>query len=110
MKTLFDLIDPALKSPDMANIDFSPYLFMRTPALSYEDYDESALSELLGSPFFKSALFFASENFYTVLAAKNFDYPALDEKARLTLLKYFNRMSYRPTPFGMFSAFSSLNW
>lgn len=94
----------------MLNVCFSPYLFLRTPALSYNDYNSSMLEEILGSQFFQAAIFFASESLYTELSCCGFNYHLLDKKVRLSLQKYFNRMCYRPTPFGMFSAFSSLYW
>jgi len=94
----------------MINIIFDPYLFMRTPALSYEDYQTDILADLLKKQFFRAAIFFASESLYMELKRYDFDYRILDKKVKLSLQKYFNRMCHRPTPFGMFSAFSSLNW
>ncbi|WP_259068124.1 lantibiotic dehydratase [Mucilaginibacter sp. X4EP1] len=94
----------------MLNICFSPYLFLRTPALSYQNYNTPALEKLLKTQFFQVAIFFASESLYTELKRFDFDYQLLDNKVKLSLKKYFNRMCYRPTPFGMFSAFSSLRW
>ncbi len=94
----------------MSNICFNQYLFLRTPALSYEDYDVEILKEILKSPFFQAAIFFASESLYAELGRFNFNYSLLDDKVKLSLQKYFNRMCYRPTPFGMFSAFSSITW
>jgi len=94
----------------MFNIDFNPYLFLRTPALSYQDYKPDVLAELLKTRFFQSAIFFASESLYLELERYGFDYHRLDKKVIFSLQKYFNRMCFRPTPFGMFSAFSSTSW
>jgi len=94
----------------MLNVFFSPYLFLRTPALSYKNYDIPELEKALKTQFFQAAIFFASDSLYTELSRCNFDYQLLDNKVKLSLQKYFNRMCYRPTPFGMFSAFSSLKW
>jgi len=94
----------------MLNIHFSPYLFLRTPALSYQNHNTATLEELIKTQFFQVAIFFASESLYTELKRFDFDYQLLDNKVKLSLKKYFNRMCYRPTPFGMFSAFSSLRW
>jgi thiopeptide-type bacteriocin biosynthesis protein len=44
------------------------------------------------------------------LQRHDFNYHLLDKKVKFSLQKYYNRMCYRPTPFGMFSAFTSLNW
>jgi lantibiotic biosynthesis protein len=94
----------------MLNIFFSPYLFLRTPAISYKNYEIEELEKALKTQFFQAAIFFASESLYTELKRYGFDYQLLDNKVKISLLKYFNRMCYRPTPFGMFSAFSSLKW
>ena len=85
-------------------------MFLRTPALSYADYHNCTPEDLIKSPFFQAAIFFASESLYTELKRFDFNYQLLDKKVQLSLQKYFNRMCYRPTPFGMFSSFSSLNW
>jgi hypothetical protein len=92
----------------MDNIKFSPYLFLRTPALSYIDSDK--LEEMIKTHFFQLAILFASESLYLELKKFDFDYKRLDKKVKFTLQKYFNRMCHRPTPFGIFSAFTSLNW
>ncbi len=94
----------------MPDFIFNPYLFLRTPALSYKDYDSAKLEDIIKTKFFQSAIFFASESLYMEICSNNFDYGRLDDKVKLSLQKYFNRMCYRPTPFGMFSAFCSLNW
>ncbi|MDR3696108.1 lantibiotic dehydratase [Mucilaginibacter sp.] len=94
----------------MFNLDFNPYLFLRTPALSYKDYKPEIMAGLLKTQFFQSAIFFASESLYLELERCGFDYYNLDKKVKTSLHKYFNRMCYRPTPFGMFSAFSSTSW
>lgn len=94
----------------MTDFVFAPYLFLRTPALSYDDFTEASLASELKTSFFQSAIFFASESLYLELREKSFEYFSLEEKVKISLQKYFNRMCYRPTPFGMFSAFSSLYW
>jgi len=94
----------------MPDFVFHPYLFLRTPALSYRDYESVKPENIIQTRFFQSAIFFASDSLYMELSGKNFDYKKLDEKVKLSLQKYFNRMCHRPTPFGMFSAFCSLNW
>nr|WP_295672417.1 lantibiotic dehydratase [uncultured Mucilaginibacter sp.] len=68
------------------------------------------MAELLKTQFFQSAIFFASESLYLELERCGFDYYYLDRKVKISLHKYFNRMCHRPTPFGMFSAFSSTCW
>lgn len=94
----------------MINIHFDRYLFLRTPALSFADYSMENFEHLLKTQFFQTAIFFASESLYMELSRCGFDYNRLEEKVKVSLRKYINRMCYRPTPFGMFSAFTSLNW
>jgi len=91
------------------NIGFSSYVFLRTPTLSYVDYTPT-LESIIKSDFFQLAIFFASESLYAELKRYDFNYHILDKKLKVSLQKYFNRMCHRPTPFGMFSAFTSLYW
>ncbi|WP_461452133.1 lantibiotic dehydratase [Mucilaginibacter sp.] len=92
----------------MNNIKFSPHIFLRTPALSYTAYNSS--KEIIKSHFFQLAILFASESFYMELKKFDFDYDRLDKKIKLTIEKYVNRMCYRPTPFGLFSSFTTIDW
>ncbi len=73
----------------MLNIHFSPYLFLRTPALSYQNHNTPALEELIKTQFFQVAIFFASESLYTELKRFDFDYQLLDNKVKLSLKKVF---------------------
>ena len=93
----------------MINANFSSYVFLRTPTLSYNDYN-SKPENIIKLHFFQLAIFFASESLYMELMRHDFNYHLLDKKVKFSLQKYFNRMCYRPTPFGMFSAFTSLDW
>lgn len=93
----------------MINVSFNSYIFLRTPALSHDDYN-SRPERIIKQHFFQLAIFFASESLYTELLRHNFNYHLLDKKVKFSLQKYLNRMCYRPTPFGLFSAFTSLDW
>ena len=93
----------------MINASFSSYVFLRTPTLSYSEYN-SKPENIIKLHFFQLAIFFASESLYMELKRHDFEYNLLDKKVKFSLQKYFNRMCYRPTPFGMFSAFTSLDW
>lgn len=68
------------------------------------------LQELLDNSFFRSALYFASTELYKQVELKGFRSERLNERICQSLFKYFNRMCYRATPFGMCSAFSVLDW
>ena len=93
----------------MISVSFSSYVFLRTPTLSYNEYNSNPES-IIKLHFFQASLFFASESLYMELMRYDFNYHLLDKKVKFSLQKYFNRMCYRPTPFGMFSAFTSLDW
>ncbi len=90
--------------------EFLSEIILRAPLLSYEDYQLSDLHELIQQEWFKLAIYLASPDFYVRLAYNGFSGKLLTNKERLTLLKYYNRMSFRPTPFGAFSSFSTLSW
>lgn len=90
--------------------EFLPQLVLRTPLLSYQEYDADNLNNLLQQDWFKLTIYLASADFYERLAEDDFSAVLLTHKERVTLLKYYNRMSFRPTPFGAFSSFSSLPW
>jgi thiopeptide-type bacteriocin biosynthesis protein len=83
---------------------------LRSPVYSYRYYSSQNLQKALKQQFFQKAIYLSSEVFYTELQKVNFDLDKLDKKAIDTLKKYFNRMCFRPTPFGLCSASGILNW
>ena len=89
---------------------FSDKLMLRSPLLSFRSYSIQNAGEQLKDPCFQTALYLASPTLYHILAAKEFDLNRLSAKERLSVLKYFNRACYRPTPFGAFSSFSLAKW
>lgn len=90
--------------------EFMEDIFLRTPAFSYAAYDPARLPEVLGIKAFQDAIFLASTTFYHLLEAKYFDYSRLNDKEKHTALKYYNRMSFRPVPYGSFASFTNLKW
>ncbi|MDB5141063.1 MAG: hypothetical protein JWR12_2979 [Mucilaginibacter sp.] len=90
--------------------EFLPELFLRAPYYSFARYDMDRLSQVLGDWAFRNALFLASPAFYSMLERKEFDFELLNEKEKYTLYKYYNRMCFRPVPFGSFASFSLLEW
>ena len=82
---------------------------LRTPAYSYKTYSNQ-IHGILNDPYFISAIYLASKSLYDVLEKKNFDHVLLSEREQVSLRMYFNRMCFRPTPFALFSAFSSISW
>jgi len=89
---------------------FLPQLFLRAPYYSFAGYDLSRLPEVLQEQAFRNAVFLASAAFFALLEKKEFDFDKLAEREKHTLYKYYNRMCFRPTPFGSFSSFTLLNW
>lgn len=94
----------------MLSYKFSSSVFLRSPACSYESFSTSDLQEALNSPFFRLALYFASRGLYTQARLKGFDTGSMGTGMRRSLLNYYNRICFRTTPFGIFSAFSLTGW
>jgi len=94
----------------MQHLVVDPFLLVRSPAYSYENFSELYLREVLHHDFFKAALFVASQSLYFELRKKAFNYDDLETAARITLWKYLNRMCFRPLPYGFFSSFSATTW
>ena len=94
----------------MVTYEFLPELFLRAPYYSFNRYDPERLPEVLAMEAFRNAVFLASPGFYRQLEAKGFNFARLNPKEKHTLCKYYNRMSFRPVPFGSFASFSLLAW
>ncbi|RWY55656.1 lantibiotic dehydratase [Mucilaginibacter gilvus] len=94
----------------MSEYAFFPTLIVRNPAFSYQDYSLKNLEEALQNPYFKKAIKLASVSLYEQLEKKGFLLEHMDTKMRTTLWKYFNRLCFRPTPFGLFAATSVMQW
>lgn len=85
-------------------------LVLRSPYYSYQHYLLNAIEHVIQTPSFQTALFLASPDLFTLLESKHFEYHSLSQKERQTILRYYNRMCFRPTPFGSFSSFSVVPW
>ena len=94
----------------MSALTIDPFLFVRSPAYSYTNFNESFLRQVLPTDFFQASLFLASRPLYIELKKKGFDYDRLNESAKATLWKYLNRMCFRPLPYGLFASFSKGKW
>lgn len=92
------------------NYQFLPQVFLRAPYYSFGGYDLNRLQEVLKEQTFRNAVWLASPEFYRLLEKKNFDFEQLKDKEKHTLCKYYNRMCFRPTPFGSFASFSLTGW
>ncbi len=89
---------------------FYPILIVRTPTKSYSDFDPEKLQSLLYTEEFQYALSLASPGLFSTLTEQNFDWHRLSKKVQLAVYRYYNRMSFRPTPFGAFASVSLCNW
>jgi thiopeptide-type bacteriocin biosynthesis protein len=94
----------------MSEFTVDSFLLVRSPAYSYENFNELFLQQVLRTDFFRASLYFASQALYLELKKKDFDYGHLNEHAKITLWKYLNRMCFRPLPYGLFSSFSLAKW
>lgn len=92
------------------NYAFLDRLFLRAPFYSVEDYALCKMADVLKRQDFRNALWLASPEFCRVLEKQQFDWDKLGKKERLVLYKYYNRMSFRATPFGAFSSFALVPW
>ena len=90
--------------------NFLPDLLLRAPYYSFNGYDLERLPEVLAAQVFRNAIFLASPGFYRELEKRKFDFKLLSVKEKHTLYKYYNRMCFRPTPFGSFASFTLLEW
>ena len=94
----------------LMNYRFLPQVFLRAPYYSFSGYDLSRLPEVLMEQAFRNAVWLASPEFYLLLEKKDFDFEQLKDKEKHTLYKYYNRMCFRPTPFGSFASFTLAEW
>ncbi len=80
-------------------------IVVRTPFYAFAPRQLKEIFEMqLHSAIFKEALFLGSPDLYEAFEKTQY---GISEEIRLSLYKYFLRMSYRCTPFGMFSGVSS---
>ncbi|MET3606924.1 thiopeptide-type bacteriocin biosynthesis protein [Mucilaginibacter rubeus] len=91
-------------------VGFLDKVFVREPYLAASVYGVHKLREVLPNNAFRNAVWLASPVFYNELDKKGFDFDRLSARERLTALKFYNRMSFRATPFGAFAAFGLANW
>jgi thiopeptide-type bacteriocin biosynthesis protein len=94
----------------MQNFTCLPTLILRSPLYSFCDYNPKNLQSYLTDPYFIGAIYLASPQLHKIAEDANYDIEQLNKSQQLSLLKYANRMHYRPTPFGSFSSFSVTQW
>lgn len=101
------------------NFSFFPSFIIRTPSFPINFYNTltndlnnqgTLITEILNDNYVKEAIFLASPELYDEVQkwvlTNNYPNDKIN-KLKITLLKYFTRMSTRCTPFGLFSACGS---
>ncbi|WP_165851829.1 lantibiotic dehydratase family protein [Chryseobacterium pennipullorum] len=86
------------KTTQVTYEDFGHFI-IRCPALPYSEHDHFSYETLKENAFFMESLYISSPEFHDEIAKA----AVLTEKHKITLLKYWNRIRTRSTPFGMFS-------
>jgi thiopeptide-type bacteriocin biosynthesis protein len=94
----------------MKNYKFLNNLILRSPFYSYEQFSVDKDDKIIIDAHFRTALYLASPQLYNLLVAKQFDFKALTPKEQFSIKRYYNRMCFRPTPFGSFSSFTLASW
>ncbi|MDN5286005.1 MAG: hypothetical protein JWR38_2279 [Mucilaginibacter sp.] len=92
------------------NLRFGNHVFIRTAAGSYSNFDYNNLTHLLKDTLFQATIFLASPVLFNELKKHSFLYENLSDRQKLSLKKYYNRLCFRATPFGLFSAASIAEW
>lgn len=102
---------PANRRTMSRDYTFTNLTILRTPIYSFRDYrGMPGLQELLDEPYFRSAIAVASDGLFRELTQAEFQLKRLSAKARHALHRYYNRMCFRPTPFGLFAGITALEW
>jgi thiopeptide-type bacteriocin biosynthesis protein len=89
---------------------FHDTVVLRHPVYSFKQFSENGLAAKLKDSYFQDAIYLCSPTVFDELKKCNFEYDRLSSKLKNTLLKYFNRMCYRPTPFALCAAVSAVKW
>jgi hypothetical protein len=88
---------------------FYPQVIVRTPFYPYASYRKS-LDDIVQDPYFIAAIYVSSKSLFNVLKKNNFKTDWLSNRELYSVKMYFNRMCYRPTPFGLFSGITVSLW
>jgi thiopeptide-type bacteriocin biosynthesis protein len=96
-------------------ISFFPTVCLRSPRypVNHYNFSENPLHELINNEFFMDSLYVASPSFYETFKKWKQGEITDEKKSKriyLTLLKYYNRMCFRATPFGLFSSCGTVKW
>ncbi|MDN3583614.1 lantibiotic dehydratase [Mucilaginibacter flavus] len=78
--------------------------------MNITDFSEDSIKQKLNTDYVKAAIFMASIPLWEEFEKAGWDWECLNEKQKFTLFKYWNRMCFRPTPFGLFSTCYNGSW
>lgn len=88
-------------SNELKYFDFGRFV-VRCPSLPFKYDDKFFLKEIITNDFFMEALYIASPDLHDeILKIKEFE--IIGDRLKFTLIKYWNRIRTRSTPFGIFS-------
>lgn len=86
---------------------FHSKLAIRFPVFSLDNIFRETEMDFIHDERFKEAVFIASPDFANAFYGGN---DQIRNDLKESLLKYYNRMSYRSTPFGLFAVCATLDW
>lgn len=94
-----------------SKFEFHPSFVLRTPRLSFQEYSSlEDLQSLIQQDFIREAIYIASPSLHNKIEQFLNLKESADYKLITSIYKYINRMSTRPTPFGMFAGCSTSQW
>ncbi|MEJ2881398.1 lantibiotic dehydratase [Pedobacter sp. GR22-6] len=95
---------------DARKFSFSPKMVVRTPAMPFTTFNPNGLRNILLNVNFQYALSEASPVLFDALKKCGFEYQSMGDELLTSTFNYYNRMCYRPTPFGAFASVALSEW
>ncbi|MEO6520999.1 MAG: lantibiotic dehydratase [Mucilaginibacter sp.] len=87
--------------------EYYPYLILRTPVFPLRNILTDEPPDFINDPLFKEALYLASPDVAAMIYHQK---AAIEGTLSSTITKYFNRMCFRCTPFGLFAGCAVVTW
>jgi thiopeptide-type bacteriocin biosynthesis protein len=88
---------------------FHAQVIARTPFYDCLSY-EQPLRDIVRDLSFLAAIYISSKSLFDALKRNNFEIARLSSKEQFSVKMYFNRMCFRPTPFGLSSGITVAEW
>ncbi len=83
---------------------------LRTPAFGAQTMTDSAIKDGLNSELIHFAFYIASTALLKELEKVDWNWEKLNAKQKFSIQKYWKRMCFRPTPFGLFGVYHTGLW